>query len=100
VVGPHITSRTKEATMTPIIRPLIRELPQMRKIIPTMSPSNPRIDPKAIKNSIPPKKSSKKSNIGIMIIFYYCVFLKEKEEIFLFSLNVILSILRQREKIH
>jgi len=44
----------------------MREVPQRRKMKPTMSPSKPRIEPRAIKNSIPSVKLPKKSISGII----------------------------------
>jgi len=59
VFNPHIPKIIKDATMTPIILPRIRGPPQIRKMKPIIKPSNPIIEPKATKNSIPSIIASK-----------------------------------------
>jgi len=43
-----------EKIRTPIILPRIRDPPHIIKINPTRRPANPKIDPNAMRNSIPP----------------------------------------------
>ncbi len=67
VLSPHTAKSTKDAIITPIILFRYRLPPQIRKIIPITNPNKPKIEPSAIKYSIPPKTS-------LTIYYHYPIF--------------------------
>ena len=59
VCSPHTPISIIEVIIKPSILNRTRGPPKMKIIRPTINPSSPKIDPKAIRNSIPLKTSSK-----------------------------------------